>query len=189
MDLRDPLAEGIVYEDILPLGWRLIDEFPGDAQLEHINHSNESFLKSFASLDENAFPRHEFEDEHTDYAQELVRLDLKINLLLELVGHVLSRQLNLPMPVRTRMNSSGIEWFGFGLPTAGSRVLLELYLHSRYPRPLELPGSVVAVGGLDRNDSAKIRFHGLSDSLRESLDKLIFRHHRRKIASARSKRA
>jgi len=189
MDSQDPLAEGIVYEDDLPVGWRTIDEFPIDAQLEHINHSNESFLKSFASLEENPTLRHELDDDRTDYAQELVRLDLKINLLLDLVGHVLSRQLELPMPVRVRMNSRGLEWFGSGLPSVGNRVLLALYLHPRYPRPLELPGFIIAGGGLDQGASAKIRFYGLSDSMRESLEKLIFRYHRRKVASARSKRA
>lgn len=189
MDSQDPLAEGIVYEDDLPVAWRVIDEFPGHAQLEHLNHANESFLKSFASLEENPTLRHELDDDRTDYAQELVRLDLKVNLLLDLVGHVLSRQLELPMPVRVRMNSSGLEWFGSGLPPAGSRVLLALYLHPRYPRPLELPGSIVVGGGIDQSASAKIRFYGLGDSMRESLEKLIFRHHRRKIASARSKRA
>ena len=188
LDLQDPLAEGIVYEDNLPVGWRVIEEFPSAAQLEHLNHSNESFLKSFASLDENPNLRHELEEDRTDYIQELVRLDLKMNLLLELVGHVLSRQLELPLPVRVRMNSSGLEWFGSGLPSVGSRVLLELYLHPRYPRPLELLGSIVVQEKLERNASAKLRFYGLSDSVTESLEKLIFRHHRRKVANARSKR-
>ncbi len=188
MDLQDPLAEGIVYEDNLPLGWRVIDEFPGTEQLEHINHSNESFLKSFASLDEYPILRHELDDDHSDYAQELVRLDLKINLLLELVGHVLSRQLELPKPVYLRMSSQGLEWFDARLPPAGSRVLLELYLHSRYPRPLELLGSIAVGPGMDKSPSAKIRFYGLSESVTESLEKLIFRHHRRKIASTRSQR-
>jgi hypothetical protein len=178
---QDPLTHGLIYEDALPLIWRQLESIPGETQLARLNDSNEAFLRALSALEEHHPGYAELEDRFPIIRQELERLDLKLNLLMELVGHVLSRQMMLPEPVPVRVGAEGIEWRCERLPDRGSWVFVELYLRPRYPRPLELVGEV-----MERSDKeVKLAFIGMSESVQDWLEKLIFRHHRRHIARRR----
>jgi hypothetical protein len=59
-----------------------------------------------------------------------------------------------------------------------------LYVNPSLPQPLKLPAVVV---GTSHNDmrTARLQFTGLSASVVELIEKMIFRHHRRRVAGAR----
>ncbi len=178
---QDPLAQGLIYEDTLPLTWRRLESAPGETQLARLNDSNEAFLRALSALEEHHPGHAELEDRFPIIRQELERLDLKLNLLMELVGHVLSRQMMLPEPLPVRVGAGGIQWRSGVLPERGARVYVELYLRPRYPRPLELVGEVTECS----DNQVKLAFVGMSEAVQDWLEKLIFRHHRRRIARRR----
>ncbi len=178
--LEDPLAEGLIYEATLPLAWQLLDGPPDSIALQSQGESNESFLRALAALDHHAESSEEPETLHP----ELVRLDLKINLLMELVGQALSVQLSVPPPVRLRFNAHGVEWTGADLPPQGRWVRIQLYLKPEFPRPLVTFGQVLRA----ESGAATVAFEGIGEAVEDGLEKMIFRHHRRVIAQHRAAR-
>ena len=78
-----------------------------------------------------------------------MRIDLKINLLLDLVGHVVARSQSRPAAVPVRFNTHGIVWTQTApAPQAGTRGIVEIHLRDALVEPLALPG-VVAEGSAD----------------------------------------
>jgi hypothetical protein len=182
---KNPLSQGLVYEDRLPLGWRVLDRLPDEKALALLNEFNESFLKIFATLEDQHVPNPEGGDSYAEIQHELMRIDLKVNLLLDLVGHVLSRQLDIPARVLLRVGAHGMEWEGDSLPAEGNFIKIELYLYPRYPRPLELIGQVISIQAQGECGKITVVFVGLSEAVEDWIEKIIFRHHRRSIAQRR----
>lgn len=177
--MTDPSTESfgtvLVLEESLPLRWR-VSETPAAAP--HLLLSNEETLRVILSLDEHHV---EASDENPEFAQEVQRLESKINLILELVSQVLARQLQLPEALPVRLSAHDIEWETAAAPAAGTPLLLEIYVCVRYPRPLYLPATVQTAS------AGRVRavFNDLGESVQELLERLIFRHHRRQIAATR----
>lgn len=182
------LGSGLLFEDALPLTWQIVG---ADAAHAHADEGNQRFL-NILSLIEDHQPDTRA-DESGEMAKEIVRLDAKINLLIDLVARILAQQVSLPPPVPTRLSADGIEWSppaqaeGGGMPQAGDRLLLKLYLRPEYPVPLFL---FCRVTRLDRAaDWIRIeaRFEDLLTPVRDLLERTIFRRHRRVIAGQREK--
>ncbi len=184
-DSDGSLGEGIIYEDRLRLSWRELTDDPEPTHLARWNLANEQVLHLVAALEDH---HSEPADEQVPQAHELARLDFKVNLLLELVGELLARQLSLPPEREVKLSAQAIQWAepkATDRPGPGSRVLVALYVHHRLPKPLMLLGETraAAPGGWV---SAELR--GVSEGVRDLLEKLIFRHHRRSIAHMRPPR-
>lgn len=176
--------EGLFYEDILPLEWRRLGAEPDHTYLAHLNESNEDTLRMLAIMDERSVEK---SDEGVTLAAEITRLETKVNLLLDMVGQILTNHLLLPDQIPVRLGPSGIEFAHAKPPKADERVVITLYLHQRYPRPLEIAGHVVSVD--DTGQGAywvKVRFLGVSSSVGDWLEKFIFRRHRRLVAQSRA---
>lgn len=180
--LNESLGEAIVYEDDLPLAWDPLPGEPAADQLARWNAANERILRLVSGLEEH---HHEMGEDHSAEAQELARLDFKLNLVLELVGELLATQLAFPPPRRVRLNAQGIQWHESGqAPTPNGLVHMTLYLHRQLPKPLELVGRVQQVDSAPEGGRTVVAaFHGLSEPVHDLLEKLIFRHHRRSIAA------
>lgn len=183
-DSEGSLGEGIIYEDQLPLSWRELPADPEPARLARWNLANEQVLHLVAALEEH---HHEPADEHSPQAHELARLDFKINLVLELVGELLTRQLSLPAEREVKLSAQAIQWAEpeAGHPGPGAWVLITLYVHPQLPKPLTLLGEVRAAAPSGR---VVAELRGVSEAVRDLLEKLIFRHHRRSIAHMRPAR-
>ena len=162
-------------EEPLPLRWRAAETA---AATPHWQLSNEETLRVILSLDEHHV---EASDENPEFAQEVQRLETKINLILELVSQVLARQLQLPEALPVRLSAHEIEWLTATAPVPGSSVLLEIYVCTRYPRPLWLPATVQGVA----DGRVRAVFGDLGETVQDLIEKLIFRHHRRQIAATR----
>lgn len=183
-----PFATGLIYEECLPLGFSVVDGLPTSWELEDINDSNESFLRLFATLEEYRPAKHDMDESMMEIHHELTRLELKINLLLEFVAQALNRNLSLPRRVNIRLGPQGLEWQCKQPPPHDSIVKLDLFLFPRYPRSIDLFGRVVKVNVKDDFSEVTVAFQGLSESVQDWIEKIIFRYHRRSIASRRFKR-
>lgn len=183
MENKESFFQGLYYESNISLVCRVVDSLPGDNELVNINEHNVRFLKALAALNEGA---PEAGEEIPQTAAELQRLDLKLNLLLEIVGQLLASQRTLPAPTQVRLGHAGIEWLAHDCPLSGAQVCIEVYLRSELPSPLKFHGIAVPVDSAEGSSSAgqrvQARFVGLSAALQDDLEKFIFRRHRRSIA-------
>ena len=177
-----PGATGLVCEDVMPLRCTQLTHAPTEVQRAQCQEANEDILRIIASLDEHFL---EGGDEHDVTAQGLQRIDFKLNLVLDLVGQVLAHHLTLPESVSVRFNTDAIQWEGLSAPDPGAVVKIELYISRKYPRAIILYGKVQAVQPVPGAFQTGVVLEGVSEIVRDALDKLIFRHHRRRVAHAR----
>jgi hypothetical protein len=181
-ETADPLGTGLVYEDRLPLRWQPAGgDFPGGV-LSHVDEANAEFLSIMAAL-EARVP--ELTDEHSELAHEMRRLESKIDLLLGMASRLLAHQRPFPETVPVRLRASGIEWLSPQAPAPGERVLIELYLRRDYPLPLMLAGKAIQATEVEGGRRTTVIFEDLSDAVRDWLEKIVFRQHRRRVAHAR----
>lgn len=180
-DNPDPLRAGLVWEDRLPWRWILLQASPDDALLARADAANEALLRTLAVLEEAGRP---VEEPAADVpAQELLRLEHKLDILLELVTDILRRELDLPAPRPVRLTAAGAEWEAPPQGPPGGWGRLELFPSPRLPRALSLYATVLSDAPAGR---LRVRFQGLGAATREALERHIFRQHRRAVARARA---
>jgi hypothetical protein len=176
----DPFADGLIYQEDLMLGWRYVAEVPAEGPA-NAAVANERFLRALAAVGEHVA---ELREDHGELVPELLRLELKLDLLLDLVGEALRGQIKLPRAVPARLCAEGVEWFGGEMPALGRVVSLDIYLRMETPRPLQFFGQVEAsrpAGGV------RVLFAGGANrEVAGGLEKFIFRQHRRSIAHRKS---
>ena len=170
-----PLGAGLTLEERLPLTWRPLAD-PDEARRHQT--ANEETLRTILSFDEHHHA--ERSDEDPAIAQEFARLESRINLVLEMVSQVLAHQIGLPGPVAVRLSADTLAWQPAGAAPGGT-VLVELYVSARYPRPLTLPVIVERV----TDGWVQSRLGDLGETVKDLLEQLLFRHHRRQVAAAR----
>ncbi len=182
-DLISSTGKGLVYEDHIPLRWnRLTSPLP-PARRSRLDQQNEEMLAFISILEEHKGEAGE--DEHDPHRVDLLRVEHKVNLLLDMVGQLLARQTDMPAPVPVRLTPEAIEWRAGDAPLADDRLLLEIFISNKYPTPLVFSGQVRAVEPGEGGARVVVAFEGSSESVTHALEKLIFRHHRRLVALAR----
>lgn len=169
------LGDALHFDGHLPLAWHVAGEAPEQAV---ISQANTEVLRVIASLDEPTASPHA---EDSERGQELLRLEAKLDLALDLIGQLLRREVALPAKTAVRLAATGIDWDGAELPRPGEHVEVEVFLDERYPRPLLLHAEVTAVAA----GRVHARFTLVDSELQDELEKFIFRHHRRSIAHRR----
>lgn len=182
-DDQETASGGLAFTDNISITWKAIDYQPDSSHLALVNESNESFLRAVSAISE--FSKEVTEDSQ-GLAQEVARLDLKLNLLLDLVSQLIYKQLDIPEMSQVTISSSEIEWEGKSIPEPGQTVFLQVYIQRGTPKPLCFYGEVVSTSDDYSAGRAKVRYVGLLGSAQTWLDKLIFRHHRREVAFKKS---
>ncbi len=176
------LYEELAVQDVLPLSWKPMATAIDRELTASFDERNLRLLQAWEAMDEHV---HIEKQTHEDapYAAEIMRLDFKLNLILDLVGQLLVANHPRPQPVPVRFNALGALWRGSGtLPEAGEQGTLEIYLSNSLSEPLRMAGRVTSVtpeGGI------KVKFLPPGDGVADILEKLAFRRHRRQIAGAR----
>lgn len=180
------LGDRIVFHGDLPIAWQPVEQDPTRAELAGLNESNGSLLRLFSVLDEHFS---EPADGNPEIQQALSRLDAKLNLVLDLVGEVLARQLQLPRPHQIALSELGVHWLEpkpEALPArAGQKAYIDLYLKPEFPRPLRFFAQLAVSGRTEKGLRFSAQFRGMGEEVQDGLAKLIFRQHRRMIASQR----
>lgn len=153
---------------------------PDPAELALINDRNTSVLVAVSALMER---RTETGEEDSPLSQEVGRLDAKLNVLMEIVNRLLLPQSGLPPRLSLRFNAIGAVLPWDGLPPVGQALMLRLHFDACRALPLELPG--VRLPG-PSDGRGFIGFEGLSEAVRDGIERLVFRQHRRQVAEARA---
>jgi len=177
----ESLGAGLVYEDTVPLAWRPVPDLQG-LHAVRIQNANEEFLRVVSAL-EGQPP--EGDETNEEVLRELQRLDAKIDLLLELVGKVLTAHTAMPESVPIRLSGASIEWTTTHAPEAESDVLIEVFLRPSLPQPLTMPARIVSVDAVGAGFKVVGVLGELCDPLQEWIERMIFRQHRRRVADAR----
>ena len=176
------LYEELAYQDVLPMAWRrLPDELDADL-VASFTDTNIRVLQACAALEEHSTG--EKQDDTSPHSAHLVRIDLKINLLLDLVGKILAVNQPRPKAMPIRFNAVGATWRTKTPPAPGSQLVLEIYLHDALAEPVRLVGRVTKVAG----DEINMRFNPPGEATADLIEKLAFRRHRRRVAGARQPR-
>ncbi|KAF1005527.1 MAG: hypothetical protein GAK28_03280 [Luteibacter sp.] len=150
------------------------------AELALVNDRNASVLVAVSALMER---RSETGEEDSPLSQEVARLDAKLNVLMEIVNRLLLPQSGLPARLPLRFNAFGAVLPWDGLPPVGQAVMLRLHFDACRALPLELPG--VRLPG-PSDGRGFVGFEGLSEAVRDGIERLVFRQHRRQVAEARA---
>lgn len=147
--------------------------------IARLNERNLHVLRSLASLDERRPDT--ANDDDNPMMQELLRMDSKLNVLLDIVDRLLLPATLLPSRQSVSLNAVGLVVPQSLLPP-DERLLVRLHLDACRALPLELPaqrGKVINV------DNVFLYFRDLSEMVEDGLERFVFCHHRRKVASAR----
>jgi len=175
------LFEELAYQDVLPVAWRpLGDQIDPDLAASHAA-SNVRVLQAATALQEQG--QLEKSDDNSPHAADFMRLELKINLLLDVVGRILAANQPRPPAVAIRFNALGATFHsGAPLPRPGAQGCVEIYLRECVAEPLRLIGRVanISAGG-----EVKVRFLPPGEAASDLLEKLAFRRHRRQVAGSR----
>lgn len=173
--------EGISLFERLPFAWSAADL--GDMnQLDHANHETARALQALAVYEEA--PREATSDVSHHANPELLHLQVKVDVLLSLVGRLLADQSGLPPRHSVVLRGQSVEWSGPDQSQArpGDTGYALIYANPVLPLPLRLPGRVV--GSVERAGSRwlQTRFEHLTPAVAAGLEKMVFRRHRRQVA-------
>jgi len=191
----DPMDAGLTCSDEVPLTWEAIQAPPSGTRLAAVNAANEALLRACGGLEEP----HRGYEEVSELAQELQRLESKLDLALALLAERLRRPEDVPPLCPVRFNAHGMAWDSPAVPPVGALVRLEAYICPSFPKPLVLFGTVLrqesvaataeaATTGNAPVSRAVARFVGISLSLADALERLVFLRHRRQVAEMRGQR-
>jgi hypothetical protein len=178
------LYDELAYNDILPLHWQALTA-PLAVEVAHQHaERNLRVLQACTALEEQG--QTEKSDDSSAHAADILRLELKVNLLLDLVGRILVTNQPHPAPVPILFNARGACWQAVGSrPAAGDLGVLELYLKECLVEPLRLFGRVQQVSAAGE---VKLKYDNPGEAVANLIEKLAFRRHRRQVADQRQPR-
>lgn len=172
-DTLDPFAGSLSHSEPLVLLWQPLATLDDIDIVDHNRHAA-ALLTLLGNLDEPA----PMPEDEPHISAQLQRLDQKIDLLLNLAGQWLTRELALPAPQPARLGVRGVLWRAALAPGAGR---VDIYLRAGLPVALSLP----AVLHPAADGQVLAEFQGLDPAVTEGLERYIFRCHRRAVAQAR----
>lgn len=166
-------CEESLHADSVPLDWPP----SASAQLRMVER-NANTLTAIAALEERAL---ESTDEDNPLMQEMLRMDAKLAALVDIVNQLLVPAASLPPRQLLRFNVVGAL-----IPTTLAGDGEALILRPRFDVCRSLPLELAArVERRFPDGRAFVAFALLGDALSDAIERLVFRHHRRKVAEAR----
>jgi hypothetical protein len=173
--------EGISLYERLPFSW--VSSDIGDlTELDQANHETARSLQALAVYEE--MPKELASDTAHHASPELVNLQVKVDVLLSLMGRLLSSNAGMPARHSLVLRAQSVEWTGPDLArlAPGDTGFAILYPNPMLPLPLRLPAKIV--GSVERSGTRwlQTRFEGLSSVVADGIQKMVFRRHRRQIA-------
>lgn len=169
-------SERVTYEDGLHASCVALHEPIGELQLAAMRERNLSVLATLSVFGER---RIDAQDEENAVVQELQRLDGKINVLMAMLDQLLRRDAELPPRQDIRFNAIGAVLPRGMWPAGQSHALVRFHFDGCLALPLELPARLEQ----ERDqDHTFVAFEFLDDLSGDAIERLVFRHHRRKVA-------
>lgn len=165
----------ILLERKLPLSWNLLEP-----AIPSNTHSNHLVFTLLDNLEEPVY--HKPDAEH---ASEFLRIEAKLNILMQLVGQLLQSRQSLPPMHRIRFTSDSLAWRVDQPPAMGSLLLVSLFPEARIPLALTFEAKVVG----HEDMWLEVDMHGLNEEEQAMWSRWVFRQHRRHVAQTRSSSA
>jgi hypothetical protein len=176
------LYNELAYQDVLPVQWQPLAHPLDPFQLVGLEEANVLLLQACVAVEEH--PARDKNEDLGPLAGEIARLDFKLNLVLQLLSQLISKD-QMPTPTSIQFNALGASWHSNGpLPALNEQGLLRVQLRSSLPQPLELPAQIIAAS----SQEVKVKFARPSESVVELIQKLAFLRHRRHVADVRKAR-
>ncbi len=177
------LNNELAYEDLLPVAFKPLPRQFDTAAASIIADRNVRLLQVCTAIEEQGAV--ERKDEASPHSADLMRLEVKVNLLLDLMGQLLAAQVPRPRPALVRFNAQGATWKTLDPPGVGTQGLLEIWLRDSLPQPLTL---IVNVTQAAADGLVKATLTPPGEAVADLIEKLAFRRHRRHIAGVRQPR-
>jgi hypothetical protein len=170
-------SQRVTYVDRLPLA---LEPCTGDQPAaEWLEERNVHVLNTLATLEER---RIDAAEDGGAVMQELARLDSKLSVLMDIVGRLLMPDGNLPPREPLKLNALGAEIPAALVPVHAGACILRIHFDACRALPLMLP--VRALHPCDPGRQFAV-FGEQGQAVKDGLEKLVFRQHRRKVAEAR----
>lgn len=177
-DLWQAFGDHITWEGTLHVAFETLDAPLEQPRLARLAELDAGVLATLNILGERSGEPPE--DEAT--AAALVRIDAKLDVLLEMFNRHLLGHVQLPPRHKVRFNQHGILIEGWTAPAPGKPMLVCLHFDACIGLPLQLPGHAETT---PETASGFVAFDGLDEDIRQSIEHLVFRQHRRQVAEAR----
>ncbi len=179
------MFDKLAYEDLLPVRWVPHPKQVDEVTAQHLAERNVRVLQACDALEEYGQLDKSKSDDDSPHSADIMRLDFKLNLLLDLASQLLAQSHSRVMPQAIRLNSMGASWKSEAPPKPGEHGILEVGVRDLIVQPLNLPAQGVATDA----GEARVRFTSLGETVADHIEKLVFRRHRRSIAGRVSRRA
>jgi len=181
-----PPEGGVRLHRDLALRWREARAETGGVR-DALMCDNEAVLANHAWFED--FERSPYEELPGHEGNESV--DARLNLLVAMVGIWMRRQASMPDPVPVTLDERTLAWEGSDVPETGARLLVEIYLSSRFPLPLVLPAEVMRVDDTGEQGRRRVfaRLVELSPGTRQGIARVAFRYHRRALRERHAREA
>lgn len=169
------LADTICLEGVLPVAWAAMPAGFTDAEFSAMHEGNLMLLNAIAVIDQ---PQAGDGDESGLLHQDMFRIEAKLDLLTSLVTRLLDKYSLVPPLASVTLTARQFLWHGQVLPAEpGTSGIIEIYVHPLVAAPLRLPARIESAGVAQLSE--------LPLSLRNALEKFLFRQHRRRVAEHR----
>jgi hypothetical protein len=176
------LQNELAFHDQLPLEWEPLAVAPGPGVLASLDEANITLLKACVAVEEE--PAGDKQEDLIPLANELARLDHKLNLILQLLGRLLPPGSAAPA-VHLRFNAVGVSWQAAGTPPrVGARGVVRIRMRSALPEQLQFAVSISAVAGTE----VEAQHLAMSERCAELVHRFCFLKHRKEVAGARKSR-
>lgn len=199
-----PIADGLIHEADTPFSWQVIPTIPAAYECLKFHESNRQILQLL--LKEGAVQ--ELDTIPDPITREMNRLDSKLDLLITMVGALLSKETEIPAIRKVRMGSNGLQVlldpssdedamlaelpvipFTEYVPESSTNdclIKVNLYLDAHFPQPLTFFAKVEIVEYTGASSLMMATFLNKDQEVQDLLEKFIFQQHRRDIASSRT---
>jgi atypical PilZ domain-containing cyclic di-GMP receptor len=178
------LHDELAYEDVLPVAWRPLREPLDGIAIAALTERNVKTLQVCAAIEEHGPV--DKQDEKSPHAADLQRLEVKMNLVLDLLGQLLAASSPRPRPASIRFNALGATWRSTELqPMVNSQGILDIHLRECIAQPLSLLARITSVSPEGMVKAAMVP---PGEATADLIEKLAFRRHRRQVAGVRQPR-
>lgn len=172
-------SERVSYDDGLHASCVVMPQPLAELQLAAMRERNLNVLGTLSVFGER---RADGSDDESAVGQDLQRLDSKLNVLMAMLDQLLQRGAELPPRQLVRFNAVGALLPRSLWPAHEATALLRLHFDGCLALPLELSARLMQ----DRDvDHVFVAFDSMDDATGDALERLVFRHHRRKVAGRR----
>jgi len=176
------LQNELAFHDQLPLEWEPLAAAPGPAVLANLDEANVTLLKACVAVEEE--PAGDKQEDLLPLANELARIDHKLNLVLQLLGRLVPHGGDAPA-VHLRFNSLGVAWRAAAAPPrVNEHGIVRIRMRSALPEQLQF---AVVISGVSERD-VEARHLAMSERCADLIHRFCFLKHRKEVAGARKSR-